>query len=572
MSVENNSVDVEPEGEERREGHGPRVPYEGLVDLGAALGPAFEAQAVNISHGGMHLRTAYLPEVGQSLTCRFDSGHGEVLASGEVVWRHEEGRGGDFAIRFARLDADSTAAIGQMVDPALREPKEQGTRVRLHIDGLAAPMRARVKGACASELTVGSDLGFLRVGKHLELEDAGTGGKRPARIDRVEVEVDEASRIPQLVVTLRYDDVPEAVPSAPSRDSAVHSGGFASAGSKPDGTPEPSVIDEEAKAGATASVGEGVDSVERMPAEMKGALARGAARVGPTMNKLLQRARTTLFLLAARAKNADDPGASTRRTTAPAPSGGLHASGRRVVRSEPLAALNRAVPGTFRGMRRIGFVCAAVCAALVAFLVLRKPTTPLAAVPVVEMAVPQASALPSASAGTAPVLPDLAAGPTLGAQASGASQIENGGGLSQAGDGTERGHAKLLRVAPFGNGAVRHGNVLRIKMDGVIEKIEGASLPTGFTVVLPNRKSLEAAAPLAARDSRIASIRVTNEAHGAELTVAFKDGVPNYQVRAKGDTLELVLASVGRVTESETPRELSQPVAKKSHRLTHDKN
>jgi len=72
-----------------------------------------------------------------------------------------------------------------------------------------------------------------------------------------------------------------------------------------------------------------------------------------------------------------------------------------------------------------------------------------------------------------------------------------------------------------------------------------------------------------ARDSRIGSIRVTNEAHGAELTVAFKDGVPNYQVRAKGDTLELVLASAGRVIESETS---PKPVAKKGHRLTHDKN
>ena len=35
-----------------------------LVEVGGALGPSFEAQAVNVSEDGMHLRTAYLPEQG----------------------------------------------------------------------------------------------------------------------------------------------------------------------------------------------------------------------------------------------------------------------------------------------------------------------------------------------------------------------------------------------------------------------------------------------------------------------------------------------------------------------------
>jgi hypothetical protein len=79
-------------------------------------------------------------------------------------------------------------------------------------------------------------------------------------------------------------------------------------------------------------------------------------------------------------------------------------------------------------------------------------------------------------------------------------------------------------------------------MDGAIARIQGASQPTGFTVVLPGRKSLDSAGPLAAKDPRIAAIRIANEPAGAELTVTFKDGVPNYAVRAKGDTLEMVLA------------------------------
>ena len=108
-------------------------------------------------------------------------------------------------------------------------------------------------------------------------------------------------------------------------------------------------------------------------------------------------------------------------------------------------------------------------------------------------------------------------------------------------------HHKHMKVTPFGNGSVHHGNMLHIKMDGPIESIEGAQQPTGFAVKIPGRKSLEAAGPLAARDSRIAAIKVSNDSAGAELTLAFKDGVPHYLVMAKGDTLVIALAPAGDV-------------------------
>lgn len=87
-------------------------------------------------------------------------------------------------------------------------------------------------------------------------------------------------------------------------------------------------------------------------------------------------------------------------------------------------------------------------------------------------------------------------------------------------------------------------------MDGPIESIEGAQQPTGFAVKLPGRKSLEAAGPLAARDSRIAAIKVSNDPAGAELTIAFKDGVPHYQVSGKGDTLIIALAPAGALDQT----------------------
>ena len=87
-------------------------------------------------------------------------------------------------------------------------------------------------------------------------------------------------------------------------------------------------------------------------------------------------------------------------------------------------------------------------------------------------------------------------------------------------------------------------------MAGPIEKINGASQPTGFSISIPGHKALEPAGPLAARDARIASIKVANDASGADLDVAFKDGVPNYVVRAKGDTLEIVLAPPGTLAQA----------------------
>ncbi|MDB4943631.1 MAG: hypothetical protein JWP97_3165, partial [Labilithrix sp.] len=126
-------------------------------------------------------------------------------------------------------------------------------------------------------------------------------------------------------------------------------------------------------------------------------------------------------------------------------------------------------------------------------------------------------------------------------------------------------NAKPGKVTPFGNGPVSHGNVLRIKMDGAVARIQGASQPSGFTVVIPGRKSLDAAGPLAAKDPRIAAIRVSNEPAGAELTVTFKDGVPNYQVKAHGDTLEMHLAKAGHASGDKAPEAHAPTHTKKKH-------
>jgi hypothetical protein len=514
--------------EDRRAPGATRLPFDGLVEVGGALGPSFEAQAVNVSEDGMHLRTAYLPEQGQPLTCRFDAGSGQsVLASGEVVWSQGADKGGEFGIKFTDMDAESVESLKRVcgVSVADAAPVHSGSKVRLHIDGLASPMRAKIRDARASAVTVGSDLGFLQVGRQLELEDAQSGKKRPASIDRVEVAVDPASQVPQLVVTLRYSDMPADAPAP------------AAAAQSPRGwAPVPS-----------ASAADDLAAVEEAGAMMKGALARNLTRVGPAVERLADRAKTMVALLAKRRGEEPSP---VRRTTAPPPGGGLHASGRRVVRGDEAGASDPAVDlsaaKTAMTKRKATVAAAVMLAAVVGAIALKKSHHEEAP----EAATPAASASATTPTDVAP--PASASAPTFAPPPPMAPQAAMPSAPASADDSTDstaKPHKKH-HVAPFGNGPVHHGNVLRLKMDASIDSIEGAQQPTGFTVKVPGRKALEAAAPLAARDSRIAAIKVANEGAGAELSVTFKDGVPNYQVSAHGDTLVISLAPVGPLDET----------------------
>lgn len=600
---------IQSDADVRRARASTRIPFDGVVEIGAELGPPFEAQAVDVSGTGMHLRTAYLPEVGQTLSCRFEAGRESVIATGEVVWQKEAGRGGEFGLRFIDLDQESALALERMTDRArLNVP---GAKVRLHIEGLGAPMRARVKNAANAEVKVGSELGFLRVGKQIDLEDAESGNRRPASIDRVDVEIDPSSRIPQLVVALKYDDIeepavaPEAqIPqAAPVRGSSpkmsAHPSGHAfevmnSSSAQASGAAHDELDQDEidvpisnpmpmADAGgfgrnAAKERDDAQDYEDSM--SLKGPVARAASKVTPALENFAKRTKTTAMLLLEKAKSArsrdrdrESESSPIRRTTAPAPGGGLHTAGRKVVRGEAPAFVEKVAESKMVGlmsnkkrMTMMGAGAIAVLAVGVA-LVAKKPAEPPAAPSETATTAPlaadpnqPATPLPGAP-GAAPLT--TAASPTmLGAApapataapstvevASGSSANQGSGSMasdsSESVGDTEPHHAKkvAIKVTPFTNGGITRGNLLRLKMDGAIDKIQGASQPTGFTVHIPGRRSLEPAAPLAARDGRIGSIKVVNDPTGAELAVTFKDGVPNYTVRAKGDQLEIVLAT-----------------------------
>ena len=566
---------------DRRAPHASRIPFEGMVEVGGTLGPSFEAQAVNLSEEGMHLRTAYLPEVGQPVTCRFDAGQGMVVvAAGEVLWNEDMGDGGEFGIRFTNLDPASTVSLQRivgMIEDGQAVNPPTGRKVRLHIDGLASPMRARVRGTEGQIITAYSELGFLQVGKQLDLEDAASGSKRPALIDHVQVEVEHGTRIPQLVVTLRYDDeqAHEAECAEMDRMEAEHQGGTTNRDAH--GSLAPHSMDDEMghemndemnddaphqpdmmsaphddvhveSVAKAAAVDGATDDEEHQGMAMKSAFARSAAKITPALEKWAKRAKTTMALLAARASAkrngaADDVEIPVRRTTAPAPGGGLHTAGRKVIRGEILDEPIHEEPAKPRfaiTKKRATIGGAIGIASILCLVAMRKPPpAPVAVVPPAETAAPApahpAAAPPAAGAPAMPITNDPLA--------SAASAL----GVDPMLDG------KPGKVTPFGNGPVTHGNILKIKMDGPVGRIQGASQPSGFTVVIPGRKSLDAAGPLASKDPRIAAIRVANEPGGAELTVTFKDGVPNYQVKAHGDVLEMHLAKPGHIGTDKAP-------------------
>lgn len=593
---------------DRREAQAQRIPFDLPVTIGGVDDPsgAFEAAGVDVSTGGMHVRTLYLPDLGQPLTCRFDAAGQEIAVEGDVVWRDEGPRGGEFGIRFQNVDGASTAALLEMCGiqpaasdgsaaPGLEAPMmiATGTRVRLHIDGLGAPMKARVREGGTARVLVGSNLEFLRVGRALEVEDVDQQRKRSAHVDRVEVQIDPASRVPQLVVSLRYTDAEgeEAVADEPHHEMAPSAAPF-----------DPPVVAPLGRSAADATADPADDDEVDAARQMKSRVSRAAQAVTPAMARLGKRAAMTASLLWAKTRGRPMPEVDVpaRRTTAPPPTGGLHAAGKHIVRDEELdAGFDTTARRPTTARRALAFGGAAgIVAMLVMFAVRRSPAPPPAAAAPVEgeattaaltdptlaadpLAAADAGATPTATTGAvaqanvplfgatpmsttepAAVPPPVAALgatpdpfaavpsvdggalPTEPAALAAAPAEEPAAAHASPSEDEDRGSAPShahVKVASFGHGKVSHPTVLRVKMDGTITALQGGRTATGFTVTLPGRHAAESLGGLASKDARIASVRGGRGGKGAEVSFSFKDGVPPFQVRASGHDLVVAL-------------------------------
>jgi hypothetical protein len=585
----------------------------------------------------MRLRTAFLPAIGDKLVCRFDGMGAEVVAEGEVIWKNQEARGGEFGLRFVDLDPDTAEAVRAMCGSLGGEEEEQapapeapqvprGARVRLHIEGLGSPMKARVREAAAKELEVGSNLEFLKVGRSLQLEDVDQGKRREATIAHVKVDIDPATNVPQLVVSLRYDKEPSAEvgaivpkhksdrgektdkrasvrpPAAPStrRASETLASEKSDKSDKSDKAEarksRASVADAEASSAADADH-DGDESEAPPGAGARAAKAGRAAlgKVGPAFAGVSARARTALGgILAAvqkkRSERAETAKADVpRRTTSPAPGGALKSEGRRLVRDDgddesaaddapvvPMRGPRRAavgaamglilvlaIFGVSRAMSSHGAATASADGSSTAAPALPAPSGEPAAAPAALAQNAGAAGTPTANVPLfgatplsttepvpAPSGTPIAAAAAPSANAPDAADGEDDGAPAAAGDGKSGAPLK-----EWGQGSVSHPITLKLKMDGPIERINGAAGAMGFTISLPDRRSVSSTTDLARKDKRLSSVNVVNTSHGAEVTLQFKDGVPPYLAKVKGDRLEIALGS----------EHGSKKVAKKKH-------
>jgi urease beta subunit len=608
--------------ERRAEGAG-RVRVETLVEVcGNEPGiPAFEAEAVDVSARGMHLRTAYLPDNGAPLVCRFEEGGREIVVEGRVAWRREGSRGGEFGVEFTALDSGSVGALRELCDGA-SEPgaapeaqqdarSEVGSRVRLHIDGLGSPMKARVRESGSQNVQVGSNLEFLKVGRRLEVEDLEAGGRRQAQIDGVSVAIDPQTRVPQLVVQLRFAGAEDTTPE-PSV-TALHGGGETAgkgfkipvssvttdaAAEARDNDEDESDDDDEDAAALRGKIGEAAANAGEAVQTASAAVARFSARAAQGMGGLFKGAGLKVLELTKRAEPAPQ-----RRTTAPAPNGNKGDFSQRL-RPQSSANVNASEEVAISATKQLtrkklmlgagGVVLLATVAAVathyatpaapppgalaaaapaVANLAPRSTGAPLSASPtgigastygIASANVPLFGPTPMATMEPAPLAPppgspeaveaqekadaksNLSGAPVSSAAADEAfsdesSDDDKSDGKSSKDDKNKSEKSSKTDTTPWGHGKLHSPTIYRLRLDAPGGKIQGALLPTGFTVLVPGHKVMEAGGSIAKRDNRISSVRTSNRTEGAEVSFRFRDSIPAYRVRLRRDYIEILI-------------------------------
>jgi hypothetical protein len=535
-------------GVERR---APRVHFEALVAVGEAEGDGgFDAESLDVSREGMRLRAEHLPNVGDKLLCRFDGGAGEIVVEAEVSWRSPEARGGEFGLKFLDVtpeDAEALSAMcaslgleegGEGDEADVRVPR--GARVRLHIEGLGSPMKARVRESGGRDVEVGSNLEFLKVGRPLELEDAEAGKRTEAYIDSVKVEVDPETRVPQLVVSLRYDKEP-----TPKTERSTAKGLGAVTARAADGE-ELEVREGDERGGeARAKLGEAGQKAKAVG-------AAALSKVGPAAAMMGEKAKGAMssLLSAIRSKRAapsDEPErrAGPRRVTAPPPSGVLKADGKRLVREDGGDEMPMSEAPQKKNRKALvvgGLVGLLAVAGIVGATKLRQAPAPVAALPQTTAVasgdpmnanVPLFGATPMSTTETVPTALPTAQPEAAAPKALAKADADDDGELKKE----------------WGEGSVKSPLVLKLKLDGEADGFHASSGDNGFTLEVPGRKFLGNASELAKKDKRIGSINVTNNPEGAEIVVQFKDTPPAYVARVKGERLEIALGRDKKVAK-----------------------
>lgn len=565
----------------------------------------------------MHLRANQLPELGGPLVLRFRAAGGEVLAEAEVAWHSEGKLGCDFGVRFTALDSLSLKTLGSLCGGTAQagtlgdlaafaagagiapKPKSQPTAlereffgsgvcqtdsanevepegaetsaVRLHIDGVAQPMRAQVRQLAPGRLSVGSSLDFLSVGKSVEVEDVVTGGRHPARIGDVGVRVDPKSQVPELLVSVRYaagsnplggsllaeanggrgakPALAENNESAEVRPRAAESS--ASGFDLPSGEPEAGTDEGEEDDDEDGSEDESPEADASLAHDavlFARTLARGCGRAGATVGNGARTVLRSVRVFGGGRRKLQT--SSVRRTTAAPVSRQRNSALRQGVRFDGPRS-NSASKSVKSSRGRL--VVMAAAALLGGGLWFMGGSSVPSATPSVALTKLQVANNPAS--GSVSVSDAAESKGPVEATSKGRSVAAQGktraGELAQKparlvrGTGSSSGPETESTVKPriFSRGRLHLPIIHRIKLDAPGASLHGKSTLTGFDVRIPGRKTVESASTMTRRDDRIAKVGLTNTGEGAKISVRFHRAIPPYKVRLKKDYVEIFISS-----------------------------
>ena len=162
------------------------------------------AQSIDVSNGGMRVRTTAALSVGHPVLCSLLVGSTNVDLPGRVVWTrggHDHGAAVSAGIAFCQ-PSSSTARLlrGAAVSRSATEPRP----VRLHFAGVPYPVRAY--GTAGDGLCVSAKLGVLAPGTPLEVEYVDSQSRWAARVERVWLET--AAPVPELRMHIARGESP----------------------------------------------------------------------------------------------------------------------------------------------------------------------------------------------------------------------------------------------------------------------------------------------------------------------------------------------------------------------------
>lgn len=599
---------------ERRSKSATRVELNTRVEIcGREAGtPAFEAQSIEVSGRGMHVRTKFLPEAGTPLVLRFEHDGQEVVVEGDVSWVRAGAKGGEFGVKFTALDSKSVIVLkelcssqppGSVPPPAARAAAEaeaqgldldEGAPVKLHIEGLAAPMKARVFEGSKRRVKVGSQLEFLKLGRALELEDVSHGERRGAHVDTVTVQVDPETQIPHLVVSVRYEGAGDFTPEP----TVVEERGRARTQNKRRDQADDESYHMAADDELEADDDEDFEGAEEL---LKGRFALWAARTGVSLRERSQhlakvsgQASSALVGwargLAVRSAESNSEKPTRRTTSSPAAvSVGAHGvqrtrrstppratspsnSSTRSASTPPRTALGGALRplalvlagglavgggfALFRGGEKEQFQAqanqfVAASAAPVAAASAFPPATPL------KVAPPQPGA-PQAVAANIPLfgstqLSNLEPAPVNPAPLPGAID-EYSLSKDQAFDDTPAPATKpaaatqVTAASPRANestvfqvGRMALPIIYRLRLDAEGTALRAEKTASGFSVLIPGRKVMENGSAITRADNRVSDVRVSQTPAGSKVTFRFAKEPSGYKVRLRNDYLEFFI-------------------------------